>query len=59
MQTMIMIIKCQYSKSSKSIIIKRIRSVPGNNVRPVNNSAIIHPTDQISTKKYEKYVLMC
>lgn len=28
---------------------KRIRSVPGNNVRLVSNSAIIQPTDQIST----------
>lgn len=29
--------------------IEYLRSVPGNNVRPVSNSAIIHPTDQIST----------
>lgn len=29
--------------------LKRIRSVPGNKVLPVRSSAIIHPTDQIST----------
>lgn len=28
----------------------RIRSVPGNRVLPVRSSAIIHPTDQISTE---------
>jgi len=32
-------------------IDKRIRSVPGNNGRPVNISAIIQPTDQTSTVK--------
>lgn len=31
--------------------LKRIRSVPGNRVLPVRSSAIIHPTDQISTAK--------
>lgn len=31
-------------------LVKRIRSVPGNNVLPVKSSAIIQPTDQISTK---------
>lgn len=31
--------------------MKRIRSVPGNRVLPVSSSAIIHPTDQISTEK--------
>lgn len=30
--------------------VKRIRSVPGNRARPVRSSAIIHPTDQISTE---------
>lgn len=30
--------------------MKRIRSVPGNRARPVRSSAIIHPTDQISTE---------
>lgn len=30
--------------------MKRIRSVPGNKVLPVRSSAIIHPTDQISTE---------
>lgn len=34
----------------QSIYRLRIRSVPGNNVLPVSNSAMIHPTDQISTK---------
>lgn len=35
---------------------KRIRSVPGNNVLPVKSSAIIHPTDHISTKKHNTYI---
>lgn len=30
--------------------MKRIRSVPGNRARPVRSSAIMHPTDQISTE---------
>lgn len=34
--------------------MKRIRSVPGNRVFPVRSSAIIHPTDQISTEKQKK-----
>jgi len=34
----------------------RIRSVPGNNVLPVNSSAIIHPTDQMSTKMYNNSI---
>lgn len=57
-QTLISIIKHQYSKRSKSMIVKRIRSVPGNNVLPVSSSAIIHPTDQISTKKHKNYTVM-
>lgn len=32
--------------------MKRIRSVPGNRVLPVRSSAIIHPTDQISTERH-------
>jgi len=35
-----------------SRMTQRIRSVPGNSVLPVNSSAIIHPTDQMSTKIY-------
>jgi len=30
---------------------KRIRSVPGNRVLPVNSSAMMQPTDQMSTEK--------
>lgn len=37
---------------------KRIRSVPGNNVLPVKSSAIIHPTDHISTKMHKYYTIM-
>jgi hypothetical protein len=39
----------KYPKISTSNL-KRIRSCPGNNILPVNNSAIIHPTDHISTE---------
>ena len=38
---------------------KRIRSVPGNNVLPVKSSAIIHPTDHISTKKHKLITQLC
>lgn len=33
------------------LLLPRIRSVPGYNVFPVSNSAIIQPTDHISTEK--------
>lgn len=38
--------------------LKGIRSVPGNNVLPVSNSAIMHPTDQISTENYRNYIYL-
>lgn len=34
--------------------LKRIRSVPGNRVFPVRSSAIIQPTDQISTETHKQ-----
>lgn len=39
------------SAFAAGVSLKRIRSVPGNRVLPVRSSAIIHPTDQISTEK--------
>lgn len=42
-------VEIQIENLKKNSLGKRIRSVPGNNVLPVSNSAIIHPTDQIST----------
>lgn len=38
---------CPYMKGHWKM--KCSRSAPGNKVRPVINSAIMHPTDQIST----------
>lgn len=38
-----------FSIKTKTQLLKRIRSVPGNNVLEVKSSAIIQPTDQIST----------
>lgn len=43
---------CQYITVYK----ERIRSFPGNNAFPVSISAIIHPTDHISTKMKKKNV---
>lgn len=39
------------SAEAASVSLKRIQSVPGNRVLPVRSSAIIHPTDQISTEQ--------
>ena len=33
---------------------EKIRMFPGNNMVLVNNSAMMHPTDQISTRKRKK-----
>lgn len=37
---------------------ERIRSVPGNRVRPVRSSAIMQPTDQMSTTTQNKNPLL-
>lgn len=42
------------SAGTAGVSLKRIRSVPGNRVLPVRSSAIIHPTDQISTEKEKR-----
>lgn len=44
-------VRASTSAGAAGVSLKRIRSVPGNRVLPVRSSAIIHPTDQISTEK--------
>ena len=41
---------CPAERDQGNIIrVERIRSVPGNKVLPVSSSAMMHPTDQMST----------